>query len=572
MGVSSHPGSRRKALRPSALWFVGLAAMLYFPTLGPTLGLGVTQSFQYAGLVDAWWVISLVLMAIVDRLLLHRTDVGTVPIIVAHTTCVIAGWLVMLPVADMLGIDSAWLRTAGWLPAAALVVACVSAVIDDRREFADERLAADADLAVLESQTRAITEAHARIVEEARSQSRLVTDAVRAAMRMAQDDTLHNRDLRRLLDSELRDQARAASHRVHDLTPEQLTGGASPSRHPLRQWLDTLSSRPIRRGLLGILLAGTATVPGVLIVHGLTDGIRVAALCLASAIAVSALLLLLARARAPRTSARRVIFLGSFILGSAALIAPSVLLASGISPRDAVITVVLAMPALACIALLPVVLSASVERRSALRAEMRAEIELSTLRRDSAAQELEQARRAVVSTLHTHVQGRAAAAITAMDLAEAGVPGTRDMVEAILAELADLDIDVDPGPRIDTADPIDVVLNCWSGVLRIDIRTDDLESLPTRFTAAEHLQNLLMNAVVHGGAHAAIVELRGEDTLAIRVEDDGDGPPRELVEGLGLGRVRESQGTWTLTRRADHTVVELTVPVLVPRSRREARA
>ncbi|MEP9351957.1 ATP-binding protein [Xanthobacter sp. KR7-65] len=94
------------------------------------------------------------------------------------------------------------------------------------------------------------------------------------------------------------------------------------------------------------------------------------------------------------------------------------------------------------------------------------------------------------------------------------------------------------------------------------------------------IQEAVTNALRHGDAHTIRVEVAetgaGETrTLALTVTDDGSGPPPMVVEGLGLGgireRVRALGGTCRFDRGADIGArLAVTLPVH-PRHREAIR-
>lgn len=552
------------ARRFNALWLIALTAMLYFPTLGPTLGLDSAQSLQFAALVDGWWVLVVTVIELTALAILRRRTALSLPVTIAlQVAAVCVCFVLITPLASICGLTASWMRLIAWIPAAALVIASLSGLARERSRYAEEVAHVEAEIASLDLQTRALIDAHARIVEEARSQSQSVAVAVRAALRIAHDDAWHSSNLRSLLDRDVRTQARLTSHRVSAVRPDPSPFERVTRRHSLLQWLNSLADAPDWRIRSGIALAATAIAPGVYLVHGPAAGTCLTALSIALALIGTTVVGRVAMAAAPR-GARPAALLVTFWIGSLLLVAPSVLSTSTISPRDGAITILLTAPALTGISLLPLARAAGGERWAASRAAVQACCTLARSRRDAAASDLERARREVIAALHTHVQGRAAAAITAMDLAESGVSGTREILQEVLEELATLDIDMSDQPTQFNRDPVADVLDSWRGLLAIEyVEQGQRLDAPTRYRVASHLADMLVNAVTHGRARAISVSVTARPRIIIRVWDDGVGPRSGFTPGLGLRRIEESGGTWTLTRQGLQTLMEVRLPAAV---------
>lgn len=163
--------------------------------------------------------------------------------------------------------------------------------------------------------------------------------------------------------------------------------------------------------------------------------------------------------------------------------------------------------------------------------------------------------------LHGPVQGRLAAASMTLrmyvDAREAGEQA--DLTASIATATTLLDrahADIERLGRPRTPESIaegcaDITRN-WKGLLNIEWTLEDQWPRSIEFTdlCLDVVSELVTNASRHGDARRITITCRGLDVdqVLITAEDDGSGPPAEVIEGHGLASVRRWNGTWLMGR------------------------
>lgn len=569
----------RGPLQPSwpALAGLTLVAVAGFIGVGFLLGVPRDQMGAYAGLVVTWWVATALALG------LSVPTVSTWPpaaMAAAQAFTLVLTWAATLALSLPLGLAGYWERVGLRLPVCIILVAGFGQVLRGRELAALARAEEELELARLEAETSAIIDAHAAIVEEARAASTDVAAAVRAAMRMMQGAEPRDPRVRRLIDGEVRRRASAAGRRVHQIS----TSPSPPSPTRLRRLgpaLDDLAYAPHWHIPFAFLLL-LATMLLVDVHHPRWQ--QTAALVTLATLAgcvVSYVLALVVRPRLPSwpTAWRRAAFPLVLLAGLAIALPLSGMTHPDLGPWGVAASSLTRLPAALAVVALPGAYSASTWRSRVGMSEASGQIVLALARRDMVLDDLERARRSIISILHTHVQGRAAAALTALDLADAGVPGTAHIAEAVLAELAELDIDArsqEWSREISTpswTDPVAAIVASWQRVLAIDLReSSDLHTADpswdaVRYRLAMHIEDALVNAAIHGRARAVWITIAtGNQIATVTVADDGVGLPAQVRPGLGLHQMAERGGTWSLqATEGGGSVLTLTVP-LPPRA------
>ena len=162
----------------------------------------------------------------------------------------------------------------------------------------------------------------------------------------------------------------------------------------------------------------------------------------------------------------------------------------------------------------------------------------------------DQAREALLREIALHLHGSVQSGLVAASYAirealEAG--DVAALEDAMTRARAALDQDVLPplGAMGGAGDSTTAIAWDWDGVLDVEWRVEDGELLSA--AAAEVVRECLANAVVHGQATHAIVQVRREaDELVVEVEDDGCGP-RGGPAGVGSALLdRRTGGRWRL--------------------------
>lgn len=562
------------ALQPSwpALAGLTLAAIAGFVGVGFLIDVPGDLMGTYIALVCAWWLTASLALGL------------TVPAVsawppaamaIAQGAILIVTWGAAFALSISLGLERWWIDVGLRLPVCIILVAGFGQVLRSRELSALMRAERERTLAHIETETHALIEAHAAIVEEARAASSDVTAAVRAALRLSHSQGVQDATIRALLDSDVRRRASDAGRRIHEIRSEPESRETPPLQR-LGPWLDDLAFAPswhipLAFGLLltTLVIADLSSptwqeaLPFIFI--GATVGCLVAIACAARA-----------RPRIAMWSPlwRRLAFPGSLVLGLAIALPVSALGATT-DAADIALASLARMPAALAVVALPGAYSAAVRRSRVYLSEADGRIALATARRDMAQADLEQARRAVVSTLHTYVQGRAVAALTALELADQGVSGAEDIVDAVLTELADLDVvrsaqdsvlskDLAwPTQDMPWIDPVQSVIDSWRRVLDIAIDDHFLGSRHLRYRVATHIDDALVNAAIHGQARCIDISLTVDDgAVHLRVRDDGLGIAGEIRPGLGLTQMKERGGSWHLdSAPGSGTVLTVRLPI-----------
>lgn len=118
-----------------------------------------------------------------------------------------------------------------------------------------------------------------------------------------------------------------------------------------------------------------------------------------------------------------------------------------------------------------------------------------------------------------------------------------DDLRRMLGVLRSADTTEPTAPLPGIADLHDLVVTAGAGTIEVDLRiegdVDDLEP-GMQLTAYRLVQEALTNAIRHGGAHKAVVQVtRTHGQLSVSVHDTGHGCGGSPVEGLGLRGMRE---------------------------------
>lgn len=570
------PSGERPAtgpLEPSwrALAALTIAAIAGFIGVGFLIDVPAPSMPAYAFLVCAWWAVAALALGTSVPVVStwSATAMG-----MAQAFILVITWAAALALANVLGIREEWLLVGLRLPVCVILVVGFGQILRERELAALAQVGRERELAHVEAETQAILEAHAAIVEEARRASTDVTAAVRAALRMSHDAGGHDERVRVILDGDVRDRARRAGHRIHEIALDP-PPDATPSGGRLGPWLDDLAFAP--RWHIGVayllllstmLLAQVHDGPWRLTMPVVIGSVAVGMLC--SLVVAAYCRRRLARWR---PVARRIALPVSLLLGLAVALPLSTVGTQSLTALDAGLAGLARLPAALAIVALPAAYSAAVRRSRLGMSELDGLIVLATASRDLAYADLERARRSVISTLHTHVQGRAAAAIAAFDLADAGVPGTEAIIEGVLRELADLDVATvaehsaaGAEASLDAlgSDPVVDVIASWSPVMDIAVEDHGAGPPSLRYRIATHLEDALVNAAVHGRARHVWVSVVAEPRhVRLTVRDDGMGLRGPVTAGLGLEEIAARGGAWALANWPSGGAV-LTVDVPMP--------
>lgn len=560
----SHGGS----LQPSwpALGGLTIAAIAGFIGVGFLIGVPTARLSTYIALVVAWWLIAALALGLTVPTVSTWRPAGMA---VAQGAILIVTWGAALALSLPLALEPWWLQVGLRLPVCIILVVGFGQILRARELAALARADRERELLAIQSETHALLDAHAAIVEEARSASFDVTAAVRAALRMSHSQGLQDARVRVVLDGDVRRRASAAGRRIHAMRSEP-TQQQLPRLRRLGPWLDDLAFAPRWHILLAYALLASTMVIADLGSPAWRSGLAFIAAGVAGGCLISLACAHVARPRLSRwpTSLRRAAFPGSLVLGLAVALPISALGLPGIDSAEIGLAALSRLPAALAIVALPGAFSASVRRSQIGMSGIEGEIVLARTRRDMALVDLEEARRSIVSTLHTHVQGRAAAAIAALELADAGVPGTREIVDAVLEELSDLDItrtlgqSSSPMPVALSSDPVHSVVQSWSRVMCVSL-TDTADAPPAlRYRLATHVEDALVNAAVHGRARTVDITIEAEGPLLLlRVQDDGVGAPPIVEAGLGLQQMGDRGATWQLTGTPAGSLLIVTIPM-----------
>lgn len=174
-------------------------------------------------------------------------------------------------------------------------------------------------------------------------------------------------------------------------------------------------------------------------------------------------------------------------------------------------------------------------------------------------QEVFAVRDQLAGILHGPVQGRLAAASMTLrmyvDAREAGEEA--DLTASLTTAATLLDrahVDIERLGRPKTPESItdgcaDIARN-WKGLLNIEWTFEDQWPRSPEFTdlCLDVVSELVTNASRHGDARRMMISCCGLDAdhVLITAEDDGSGPPPEVIEGQGLASVRRWNGTWQM--------------------------
>lgn len=410
-----------------------------------------------------------------------------------------------------------WAGIVG-LESAVLAAGCVLVVTTRRTQRArsDEQAAL---LRHVQSERRAIATAMASMQGIAQQ----ALDEAQEAARNASSLILENapRDtIEWVLESRIRANARQASHSIAavEVTP---SAGRTPTS-PL--WRDILLAEP--HFTLSFALVGALGLPLAALLEG---PVGVAMQVLASLLGWLA-------AQAIRAATRRWRYAGVAGLSVGCLVGTSTVVISWIGLSGSALALACALTPLCVLtALVPSAWTTEAARQertvTALAAQVAEEQRL--LRANQ--EQLEQCRADLITALHTTVQGRATAALVALDL---GVETHR--VEGILHGMGGT-------LSVEGTDCLGVVLDEWRSTLAITEDIDPNLDDTSRQRLARHVGEGLLNAVRHGRAqsvHLMITETH-EQTVMI-MDDDGLGPSEDATPGLGSKVAQREGGSWTL--------------------------
>ena len=359
----------------------------------------------------------------------------------------------------------------------------------------------------------------------------------------------------------LSDHAREVSHRVHAIAPD--TNGARGDRWAwLPVWLDDLAYAPHWPVIAGFTFVYIVIAPRLFIIS-LRDGFVLTAVTVVCG-AVAWLVARVLRPAVPSfpTPLRR----ASLLLLFAVTLTPVafVMFLPTMSGVQLLVSAVATVPLATLGAVVPTTMATDVARRDAQQRDLQSRLAVVSCKAEVAAAELRQAQAQARTELHGSVQGRAQAAIAAAALSARGVNDAEPVAEEALRALAEWANTAQPEHPLEGADPIDCAIRPWDGVLTVDASIAGDIDWAHRLRAAECIQDALVNAVRHGRATAVTVDVATTSKgIDIVVTDNGVGPGA-ITPGLGLCRIEEAGGTWSLTPGAEggaRLVVRLPEPL-----------
>jgi hypothetical protein len=338
------------------------------------------------------------------------------------------------------------------------------------------------------------------------------------------DDDAPRDEIEAVVESRVRSRARSASHAIAGYELPELA-----SVENARGWVSILTVQP--SFAVSFALVGGLGLPLVALAEGwMGILVQIAAAMLAWGVAVAVNALCRTRIAAAALIA----------LVAGCLTGTTVVLVSwlGLSTSSLAIAAALT-PLCSLVALIPsawrVGADRDAQRLRALEVEI-AQVE-SAVAEDR--ERLEQARSELVAALHTTVQGRATAAIVALELG-----ADHDSVHRILTSLGQASF-------VDDVDPLSAVLSEWRGALQISATVDPGITPEERSRLARHVGEGLLNAARHGQATAVTVSIHREaEYVVLRLDDNGTGPAAEVAPGLGTALAERESGTWRLHARA----------------------
>lgn len=549
------------ALRFASVWPAVLLGALGTTLLAPAEVVGGDGLAPFALLNVLWWGSAAGLIIVSGG---ARREGGDAWRPVAGVVgSMVVGWCLAWVAAWFIGLGAPWLTLVVWLPAASLATVAWLVFVEQRRQGRSARERFAAELADLRGQTEALDEAQAVILREAESVSEAVSAAITSALDRADGGTVDGSQLRSVLDHEVREPVRQASHVIHDVEPRARL--AAPRRgERLFTTLDEMAISGRWHALEGYLLVLIASLPNALLNKPQPIGAlsEIAADALGWAITIAIAQSARGRSAAWPAIARRTVVPFGFAFG----LAIAIMLAYPVGETHLTgellaLTVIVATPGWTVIAMVPALVLYGTSRRATVSAERAAQLAIARLGRDEATTRFRAVQEALVAGLHGRVQGRAIAALAAIDLADTGIDHAAQFVAVALRDLADPDVvglarrhaEAQSTPAADT---IDQVIRIWRHVIDVDLSIPVMPPAGLQRPVGIAIQEALANAVRHGSARHAWIELSGDaDRWHLTVRDDGSGPPPTYSVGIGLGQLAGID--WSLTREGDTTVLNV---------------
>lgn len=554
-----------RALRTPSLWAAGAVGAVGTSLL--SLGEDGSDPGIIALLNVAWWLIAVGMIQLAGLWALRSLDEWTAArSVLVCAGAMIVGYALVLVMAAGAGSIDTWLHLALWLPAAILAVIAWLVLVAQRRADRETQEAFSLRIITLQAQADGWQKAGESVLAQAESVAAEVHGALLEASRLVDAGDLQDPALRKLLDREVREPARIASHRIRDFEPN-LTA-ASPARvERLLTTFDLMATSGRWYAVAGYGLVLLASLPYALLTKpwpaGALSEVGADALGL---LITSAVAWVVARSapRLPQALRRAAVPLG-LLFGLVVAIALAYPVGEDhLTAGLLALTVLVAAPGWTVIALIPAIVLYGARQRAVLAAERSSRLLLAQEQCDAARDSFERVQGTLVSRLHGQVQGRAIAALAALDLTDESVATADALVETavtglmsarILEEVAEM---AEPGGS-GGLEGIMQVVRIWRHVIDVELQVEGQTPPRTLLDMTEAVNEALANAVRHGGAASAGVEIAHRDSAwVLTVSDDGVGPAQPLHVGIGLGRLPVHQ--WHLARESDRTVLTVSFP------------
>ena len=170
--------------------------------------------------------------------------------------------------------------------------------------------------------------------------------------------------------------------------------------------------------------------------------------------------------------------------------------------------------------------------------------------------------------LHGTVQSALTAALTRLQTFAESDPYQVSLVQADL-ERAEKALQSVPANEIDFEKAAAELTDSWAGVCAITIRVDMRASRAlvtnqgTAYCVNEILKEAIGNAVRHGGATAALVNITRleDDFIDIEVQNDGSAPGKRRKKGIGSRMLDDITFRWSLERSGRLTTLKARLPL-----------